>query len=140
MSKDTNIRWGWLKAMYIYTIIGAGVLGFGMIIAPDTMRSMLGWPAQDPVVFGICGSVYLAFGLLSILGLRSPVKFSPVLLLQLTYKLLWCIGVFLPLLFGGNLPPHAMVSAVIFATYIIGDLIAIPFSYVLGKEDARGRV
>ena len=26
MSKDINVRWGWLKAMYIYTIVGAGDL------------------------------------------------------------------------------------------------------------------
>jgi hypothetical protein len=23
MSQDINVRWGWLKAMYIYTIVGA---------------------------------------------------------------------------------------------------------------------
>lgn len=134
MSKDVRVRWGWLKAMYIYTIIGAGGLGLGIIIAPDVVRSMFGWPAQDLIVLGICGSVYLAFGLLSILGLRSPLKFSPVLLLQLTYKLLWFIGVILPLLLKGSLPQHAVVYMVIFATYVIGDLIAIPFSYVFNKQ------
>ena len=135
MSKDINVRWGWLKAIYIYTIIGAGGLGLGIIIAPDVVRSTFGWPVQDPIVLGICGSVYVAFGLLSILGLRSPLKFSPVLLLQLTYKLVWFIGVILPLLLEGKLPPHAGVYMAIFATYIIGDLIAIPFSYVFGKEE-----
>jgi hypothetical protein len=120
--------------MYIYTIIGAGGLGLGIIIAPDIVQITFGWPVQDPIVLGICGCVYLAFGLLSILGLRSPLKFSPVLLLQLTYKLLWFIGVILPLLLKGSLPPHAVVYMVIFATYVIGDLIAIPFSYVFTKQ------
>jgi hypothetical protein len=140
MSKNINVRWGWLKGMYIYTIIGAGGLGLGIIIIPDVVRSMFGWPAQDPIVLGICGSVYLAFGLLSILGLRSPLKFVPVLLLQLTYKLVWFIGVILPLLLEGKFPPYAVVYVVIFATYIIGDLIAIPFSYVFAKQDAESRV
>jgi hypothetical protein len=31
MHSETNIRWGWLKAMYLYTIIGAGGFGMGNI-------------------------------------------------------------------------------------------------------------
>ena len=122
--------------MYIYTIIGAGGLGLGIIIAPDVVRSMFGWPAQDPIVFGICGSVYLAFGLLSILGLCSPLKFAPVFLFQLRCKLAFFVGVFLPLLFGGNLQPQAIVLAVLFTT---GVLIAVPFLYVLPKRMYRVR-
>ncbi len=63
MSKDANVRWKWLKGMHIYTIVGAGGLGLKMIIAADMIRSMYGWPIQDHIVFGVCGSVYLAFGL-----------------------------------------------------------------------------
>lgn len=135
MSKDVRVRWGWLKGMYLYTIFGAGGFGLGIIIMPDVVRSMFSWPAQDPNIFGICGSVYFAFGLLSILGLRSPLKIAPVLLFQLTYKLVWFIGVIFPLLFGDKLPPHAIVLIVIFATYLIGDLIAIPFSYLIAKQE-----
>ena len=134
MSKDIKIRWGWLKGMYIYTIIGAGGFGLGIIIMPNVMQSMFGWPSQDPIVLGIVGSVYLAFALLSILGLRSPLKFSPVLLLQLTYKVVWFIGVILPILVTAKFPAYAIVYVVIFATFIIGDLIAMPFSYVFAKR------
>ena len=134
MSAKTNVRWGWLKLMYIYTIVGAGGFGLGILIIPDTMPSIFGWPSQDSIVFGVTGSVYLSFGLLSILGLRSPLRFSPVLLLQLSYKVVWFIGVVLPLLVTGNFPLYAVVHVVIFASYIAGDLIAIPFSYVFGKE------
>jgi hypothetical protein len=134
MSDGMSIRWGWLRAMYIFTIVVAGLLGLGVIIMPETIRSMFGFPTQDPIVFGVCGSVYLAFGLLSILGLRSPLKFSPVLLLQLTYKVVWFVGVILPLPLGGRFPSYGAVYVVIFAMYVIGDLIAIPFSYVFGKE------
>ena len=84
MSKEINIRWNWLKGMYIYTIIGAGGFGLGIIMIPDIMRSIFGWPDQDPIVFGVSGSVYVSFALVSILGFRSPLKFAPVLLLQLS--------------------------------------------------------
>ena len=134
MFKDIKIRWGWLKGMYILTIIHAGGSGLGIILIPNVIRSIFGWPSQDHIVFGICGSVWVAFGLLSILGLRSPLKFSPVLLLQLTYKVVWFIGVILPVLTAGKFPVYATGYVVFFAAYIIGDLIAIPFSYVFAKQ------
>jgi hypothetical protein len=137
MSQDNKVRWGWLKGMYIYTIVGAGGFGLGIITMPDAIRTIFGWPGQDPIVLGITGSVYLSFALLSILGLRSPLKFSPVLLLQLSYKLVWFIGVILPIVMTAKFPSYAILQVVIFATYIIGDLIAIPFSYVFAKQADR---
>jgi hypothetical protein len=134
MSEEINVRWGWLKGMYIYTIIGAGVFGLGLIVIPNVMKSVFKWPNQDPIVLGATGSVNLAFAILSIVGLRSPLKFVPVLLLQLCYKVVWFIGVVLPLLVAGEFPTYAILHVVIFATYIIGDLIAIPFSYVFAKQ------
>ena len=60
-------------------------------------------------------------------------KFAPVLLLQLSYKVIWFIGVIISILAAGKFPNYAILHVVIFATYIIGDLIAIPFSYVFSK-------
>lgn len=137
MDKDLNVRWKWLKGMYIFTIIHAGGSGLGIILMPGFVRSLFGWPDQDPIVFGICGSVWVGFGLLSILGLRSPLKFSPLLLLQLTYKVVWFIGVILPLLIAGGFPAYATGYVFFFTVYIIGDLIAIPFPYVLAKGSDR---
>jgi len=134
MSEDIKIRWGWLKGMYIYTIISVGLLGLGMIIMPEKIKSLLGWPVEELIAFGIIGSIYLSMGILSIFGLRSPLKFVPVLLLQLFYKLIWFIGVSLPLIVTNQFPSFAIPMIIIFATYIIGDLIAIPFSYVFAKK------
>jgi hypothetical protein len=120
--------------MYIYTIIGAGGFGLGLIAIPNLMKSVFKWPNQDPIVLGVTGSVNIAFAILSILGLRSPLKFVPVLLLQLCYKVVWFLGVALPLLVAGKFPSYAILHSAIFATYIIGDLIAIPFSYVLANQ------
>jgi hypothetical protein len=123
--------------MYWYTIIGAGSFGLGIILIPDTMRSIFGWPDQDPIVYGITGSVFLAFGLISVLGLRSPLKFVPILLLQLCYKSIWIVGVILPMLVLGDFPSYGILSLVIFLTYIVGDLLAIPFSYVFTKQSEQ---
>jgi hypothetical protein len=34
----------------------------------------------------------------------------------------------------GQFPAHGYMFAAIFLSYIIGDLIAIPFSYIFGKD------
>ncbi len=134
MSRNIDVRWGWLKFMYIYTIVGAGGFGLGILLIPNVIRSVFRFPDQDPVVFGILGGSYIAFGLISILGLRSPLTFVPVLLLQLFYKIIWAVAFIAPLFFSGAFPVHAVFLLAIFTTYIIGDLIAIPFSYVFSRH------
>jgi len=136
MTTDFKVRWGWLKFMYIYTIIGAGGLGLGIVLVPQIVQSIFKFPGQDPVVFGLLGSTYIALGLISLLALRAPLQFSPILLLQLCLKVIWIIAIATPLLISGEIPVHAALLLVIFVTYVIGDIIAIPFPYVLRKEDS----
>ena len=134
MENQIKIRYGWLKGMYIYTMLGAGLTGLFMILMPQTYSSTVNLPIQEPINFGILGSVYLAFGLISILGLRSPLKFVPILLAEITYKTIWFIGVILPLILKGQFPQYALMNTIIFATFIIGNAIAIPFKYILNKQ------
>jgi len=137
VSETSKIRRGWLKGMYIYTLVLAGGLGVGMLAAPRSTASALGVPYEDPIIFGVAGSVYVAFGLLSLFGLRAPVRFAPVLLLQLAYKSIWLACVALPLALKGQFPRHALTFVIIFATYIIGDLVAIPFSRLFASANSQ---
>lgn len=139
MADEIKVRWGWLRFMYVYTALGAGGLGLGVLFAPALVQALLGFPDQDPVVFGVVGSVYAAFGFISLLALRAPLKFSPLLLLQLCYKILWVAVIALPLAFSGHLPAHGALLLVIFATYIIGDLIAIPFPYLFATDPGAAK-
>ena len=133
MVKPFAIRRGWMKFMYLYTVVGAGGFGLGIVFAPGPTKAMFRWPGDEPIALGIVGSVYVAFAVLSVLGFRDPLKFAPVLLLQLCYKSIWLLAVVLPLLINGRLPGYGLLLAAIFATYIIGDLIAIPFPYLLAR-------
>ena len=133
MPYQASIRWKWIKGMYIYTIIGAVGYGLLTLFFPRVIKLIFNLPDQAGNILGIIGSVYLAFCLLSILGLRSPLKFLPVLLLQLAYKVVWFIGVLLPLLVSGRISLFELPYAIFFAIYIIGDLIAIPFPNVFAK-------
>ena len=133
MPETTGVRFGWLRVMYVWTIVGSGGFGLMTLLAPSLAESVFGFPAQDPFMRGIIASLYVAFGILSLLGLRSPLKFVPVLFLQLCYKAIWFVAVLLPQLLGGQLPVHATMLSLIFVTYVIGDLIAIPFGRLFAK-------
>jgi hypothetical protein len=133
-AKGFKIRYNWMRFMYAYIVVGAGSLGLGLLVAPDKVLNLLGYPSQEPIWAGVGYSVLLAFAVLSILGLRAPLKFSPVLLLSLAYKVIWFIAIFIPLIVAGQLPSYAIMTGVIFATYIVGDLIATPFGYLLAGE------
>ncbi|MHA1148274.1 MAG: hypothetical protein ACTSR8_08510 [Promethearchaeota archaeon] len=120
--------------MYLWTFFIAGVIGILIIFAPILAQSSLGLSKQDPIMFGILGSLWMAFGLLSLVGFfRDPIKFLPVLMLQFTYKVIWYIGVVIPVAITSGLQFHAIVMVIIFATYIIGDLLVIPFNYIFAK-------
>ncbi len=134
MDGNPRVRRDWLKAMYLYTILGAGGTGLGMVFFPGVTQSALGYPAQDPVVFKLYGSVLLASGLAAIPALRRPLNFVPLLLLQLIYKPIWLAVVAAPMFLKGQFPLYVVMISAIFLTYIIGDLIAIPFSYLFSKE------
>ena len=131
---EATIRWKWLTAMYIYTAVGAGLLGVAMLLAPNLVVAYLHMPIQDPVVFGVVGSAYLAFAIASLLGLRFPLRFIPILMLQLIYKSVWLVTVFLPMLISGTPPGYAWLFAAIFVSYVVGDCIAIPFRQLLAQE------
>ena len=134
MTKEAQIRWGWLKFMYIYTIVTAGGFGLGMVFVPDVVISICKFPSQDQIVFGAFGCMLISSGILALFGLRSPLKFVPLLLFQLCYKTIWFLAVLIPFLLANKMQMYVVIFIVIFASYIIGDLIAIPFSYLFAKK------
>jgi hypothetical protein len=134
MESNPSIRWGWLKAMYLYTIFGGGGFGLAILFFPGRLQSVFRFPPQDPVVLGVFGSFLAASGVAAIPALRSPLKFVPLLLLQLIYKPLWLAFFAVPLFVKGQFPLYVVAMAVVFVTYIIGNLIAIPFSYLFSKK------
>jgi hypothetical protein len=134
MGDRSAIRWGWLKAMYIYTLLGAGGFGLAMLVFPNSVQTALRFPAQDPAVFKLYGCVLLAAGLIAIPALRFPLKFVPLLLLQLIYKPIWIVLAALPLFLEGQFPLYVVAITIIFSIYIVGDLIAIPYRYLFSKE------
>jgi hypothetical protein len=118
--------------MFIVTILAAGALGLGIVLAPEPIKARL-HATCDVIPYGTLGAVWLAMGIIAIFGLCDPLKFVPLLLLQLIYKVVWITSVFVPLWMTGTFPERNIVTAVLFGLIIAGDLIAIPFRYLFAK-------
>jgi hypothetical protein len=137
MDGQYRIRWRWLRVMYVYTLIVAGGIGLAMILAPARVQSLFGMPPQDPVVYGLNGSLFLTFGLAALAGIRAPLKYCPILLMELAYKLIWLLAVVLPIALRAEFPASAAVQVVIFLTFVVGDLVATPFRYLFARDAAQ---
>jgi hypothetical protein len=127
MGGTQRVRMVWLKALYWYTLLGAGSIGLWILLAPTTFATAFAMPSQDPFILGVAGSTWLAFAFAAGLGLRSPLAFAPIFLVQLGYKVLWLVAVFLPRVLRGPLPAYSWVLVVVFASFIVLDLVAVPF-------------
>lgn len=134
MENEASIRWRWLKVMYVYTLVGAGGVGLAMLAFPGFVQAAFRFPVQDPAIFKVYGSVLLASGLIAIPALRSPLKFVPLLLFQLVYKPIWLALAAIPLFLKGQFPLYIVAISAVFVTYVVGDLIAIPFGYLFSKK------
>lgn len=116
-----------LRFLYLYTIVGAGLVGLWILAAPTSFAGAFGLPDADPYFLGIVGALYAAFAIVAAVGLRRPITFAPVFVLQLAYKALWLGAVFAPRLDAGAAPTYAWVLAGVFASYVVLDVIAIPY-------------
>ena len=127
-----GFRWGWMRFMYGLNVLAAGVPGLVILFGPEPLMSSV---TQDRLYFGVLGSVWLVIGLLSVLGLRNPLRFSAIFMVQLVYKSLWFGTVLLPLAIAGELRFDAGPLVIFFALAIVICLFATPYTYLFGNED-----
>ena len=123
-----------LKIMYIITIVLAGGIGLMMLIAPSLMMALFSHPAQDLYTYGVAAAVWTTFGLLAILGLRAPIKYMPMLLLQFIYKIIWIFAVFLPNLVVSGVRLDTITTLLVFILFIVGDFLTLPFKELFKAE------
>jgi hypothetical protein len=115
-----------MRFQYWMTATIATVLGLVVMFIPEITKEYFMFKEQDQV----------AFGVLSILGIRNPLKWLPILLLQFTYKVTWFIGVIGLLAVRGELDIRSSIWLICgYAVFVAGDIWAIPFRYVLANDD-----
>ena len=123
-----------LKIMYILTIVIAGGFGIMMLIAPSFVMALMSQPAVDLYFYGFAAAIWTTFGLLAILGLRDPIKYMPILLFQIIYKLIWIFAVFLPNVLVDGARFDTIFLLLVFILFIVGDFLTLPFKELLEKK------
>lgn len=123
-----------MRLVYVYNILGAGVVGVVVLLAPRIAagRIFAGAVTLDAST-SILGSIWLAVGVVSVLGLVFPAEMSAVFLVQLVYKSVWLLGVALPAIVTGkgrSIPP---VMAILFAVWVVVLPFVTPFGYLTGS-------
>ena len=122
MSNEVSkLRINILRGVYLLIFIMFGSSIWPSIISPNGL-----WDPIEGVAFSFWG----AFSLLSILGVRYPLKMLPLLFIQLTYKTIWLSAVGLQLWSAGKIDPVAAELVRACAMGVIIDLIVIPWPYV----------
>jgi hypothetical protein len=79
----------------------------------------------------LAGSLWTGILVLSVLGLFQPMRYSPVLLLQIIYKSIWLTVYVAPRLLRGEATKVPWAMAGIFAAIVVIWPILIPWSYLL---------
>ena len=123
MHEDVSLfRLYLLRALYLGNFVM-----LGLSVWPGILRQN-GW--ANPLE-GVAVAFWGALSLLSIIGVRYPLKMLPLIFLQFTYKLIWVLAVALPrlstgaptwymkpMLMGVLLEPVFIPWPYVYATYI----------------------
>lgn len=131
MAGKSNIRLNWMRFMYVYNLVGAGVVGFIILLAPNfAARYVFSGTVEPNIAMNILGSIWLAVGVLSIFGLFYPLQFSPMFLVQLIYKSVWLLTIALPAVLAGNTRSIPLLMTILFIFWVVGLPFAIPLGYL----------
>lgn len=117
-------------ALWRVNLLRAGylliVLGLGLVVWPSILTPAKIWePAH-----GVIAAMLAALSLLSLLGLRSPLRMLPILLWEIGWKIFWLTRVALPLWLGGRLDGEALETAIECAVVLLV-VAVVPWDYVL---------
>ncbi len=132
-TENPNYHPKWLRVMFGINVFVTGALAILLIAAPNTAASLFSAPAQEPLFSGYASSYMLGIAAFSILGLWSPLRFSPLLILQAIVKIIWFMAILIPALASAPFSTFGIELAVMFIPFIIGDLVATPYKYIFKK-------
>lgn len=130
MSEVSTLRLYLLRGMYLLIAVGLGITIWPWIVAPPDLAKLIVAPSdlaiQNTVVRALLGGL----AVVSLLGVRYPLKMLPVLLFELLWKLIWVIAFGLRMWLANGLDARA--SSTLFACLLGVVLVPIvmPWGYV----------
>jgi len=119
--------------MRLVYLFNAMVIGFSSWSELIHQRQLITQGKPWDLIYGVAFSLYAAYAMLFLLGMRFPVRMLPLLLLQILYKLIWLVVVGYALWSAGRLNTAATGSIKFFASIVGLDLVIIPWPYVFEK-------
>lgn len=119
-----KIRRNLMRALYLLTFIGLG---------PNVWTDIFTHSAPWDPLHGVAVSFWCALTFFALVGVLYPVRLLPLLLLQLSYKAIWLLGVGLPLSRAGDLDPVASGLVMANGVGVVLDTLVIPWGYVVRK-------
>lgn len=122
MNQISTFRLTLLRAMYLLLVVGLGLTMWPTIIAPPTISANAG-----TVVRSLLGALCL----LSLLGLRYPLRMLPLLIFELAWKLIWIVAFALPMWMGPGLDAYAADTLFACAIGIVLVPLVLPWRYIV---------
>jgi len=120
--KDVSLfRLHLLRASYLLLVVG-----LGLTVWPLIVQHAATWERMHSVAACLLG----ALGLLSVLGLRYPLRMLPLLLFEVAWKAIWLSAVALPLWLARRMDAATSETAVECLMAVIF-LFVIPWGYVV---------
>ena len=94
--------------------------------------TLISHPATWPLFEGVSSSLFGALALLALLGLRYPLQMLPILFLELTWKIIWLVLVWLPLWRSSQID-EATATVAVNCLVVIIFIPLIPWDYVFAR-------
>jgi hypothetical protein len=127
MNEISTARLYLLRAMYLLLVVGLGLSMWPAIIAPPAVSANAG-----TVVRSLLGALCL----LSLLGLRYPLRMLPLLIFELAWKIIWIVAFALPMWLGPGLDAYAAETLFACAIGVVLVPLVLPWAYI-GREYLR---
>ncbi|UJF34098.1 hypothetical protein [Paenibacillus hexagrammi] len=109
-----------LRAGYLVVVVG-----LGLNVWPEFISRSGSWELME----GVVQCMLIAFWALCVVGLRYPLQMLPVLLWEIVWKLVWLIGVALPIWASGQMDDSTMMMVIECSLVVIFPFV-IPWRFV----------
>jgi len=117
-----------VSTLRLYLLRCVFLLNFALLgvdVWPAIFSRAASWEPLEGVAFAFWG----ALSLVSVLGLRYPLKMLPLLLLQFAYKAIWWLAIGVPR--WSEVGSTELASAMLIGILI--DVVVIPWPYVFAQ-------
>ncbi len=122
MDQLSPIRLHLLRAMYALMAIGLAITFWPSILMPSRLAT-----GPNTVVLALLGAI----SLLAALGIRYPVKMIPVLLFELTWKVIWVLAFGVPAWRAGELDAYGSETLVNCLMGVVLVPLVLPWGYLV---------